>query len=302
MNSTSYKSIATIFLFLLCQFGFAQDKATLRKDIERILANYQARIGIAVHNQDFSDSLIVAGNYHFPFQSVYKFHLGIAVLNQVDNGILKLDQPIRVSKAAVTTDLYSPIKDKYPDGVTLPLSEVIKYTIAESDNVGCDILFELLGGPDAVQAYFSDKGYGNLSIKLTEAVQQKEWDLQFANWTTVGSCNHILYDYYTNRKRLLSPTSHQFLWDTMRGTKTGVNRIKGDLPTGTVVAHKTGYSGQNKQTGITAAVNDIGVVSLPNGDVFYMTVLVTDSKEEEPVSAKAIAEVSKAAYDYFTAR
>ncbi len=60
-----------------------------------------------------------SGNHHFPFQSVYKFHLGIAVLHQVD--------------------LYSPIKDKYPNGLPLPLREVITYTLAQSDNVGCDI-------------------------------------------------------------------------------------------------------------------------------------------------------------------
>lgn len=46
------------------------------------------------------------------------------------------------------------------------------------------------------------------------------------------------------------------------------------------------------RVGITAAVNDIGVVSLPDGDVFYITVLVTDSKEEEPVSAKAMTSQS----------
>src|SRR5690606_34945706 len=169
---------------------------------------------------------------------------------------------------------------------TLPLREVIKYSIAQSDNVACDILFELLGGPQPVHAFFSGQGYTDFAISHIEAVQQKEWDLQFDNWTTVGSCNRILYDYYTNREKRLSTASHQFLWDTMRGTQTGVDRIKGNLPQGTVVAHKTGYSGQHKQTGITAAVNDIGVVSLPNGDVFYITVLVTDSKEEEPVSAK----------------
>lgn len=86
----------------------------------------------------------------------------------------------------------------------------------------------------------------------------------------------------------------------MRGTKTGTDRIKGDLPVDNIVAHKTGYSGKNKTTGITAAVHDIGVVSLPNDDVFYITVLVTDSKMEEPENAKIIAEVSKVVYDYFT--
>lgn len=298
-----YKNLKSILpmivLLLLSSYSNAQNKEQLKTDIENILAKYKAKVGVAIHNHDYTDSLIVSGDYHFPFQSVYKYHLGIAILDQVDKGVLALDQPVRISKEAVTTEMYSPIKDKYPNGVTLTLREVLVYTIAASDNVGCDVLFELIGGPKHVQKYFEDKGYSNLSIKLIEAVQQKEWNRQFENWTTVGSSNQILYDYYTNSKKLLSASSHQFLWDTMRGTTTGPDRLKGDLPKGTVVAHKTGYSGRNRTTGVIAAVNDIGVVSLPDGKVYYISVFVTDSEEGEPRSAKIIAEVSAAAWKYF---
>jgi len=298
-----YKSLKNILpiiaLLLFSTYSNAQKKEQLKIAIDSILAKYQAKVGIAIHNHDYTDSLTVNGDFHFPFQSVYKFHLGIVILDQVDKGKLSLDQPIKISKEAVTTEMYSPIKDKYPNGITLPLREVLEYTIAASDNVGCDVLFELLGGPEYVQKYFEDKGYSNLSIKLIEAVQQKEWNRQFENWTTVGSSNQILYDYYTNSKKLLSASSHQFLWDTMRGTTTGPDRLKGDLPKGTVVAHKTGYSGRNRTTGVIAAVNDIGVVSLPDGKVYYISVFVTDSEEGEPRSAKIIAEVSAAAWKYF---
>lgn len=298
-----YKNLKSILpmivLLLLSAYSNAQNKEQLKTDIENILAKYKAKVGVAIHNHDYTDSLIVNGDYHFPFQSVYKYHLGIAILDQVDKGVLALDQPVKISKEAVTTEMYSPIKDKYPNGVTLTLREVLVYTIAASDNVGCDVLFELIGGPEHVQKYFEDKGYSNLSIKLIEAVQQKEWNRQFENWTTVGSSNQILYDYYTNSKKLLSASSHQFLWDTMRGTTTGPDRLKGDLPKGTVVAHKTGYSGRNRTTGVIAAVNDIGVVSLPDGKVYYISVFVTDSEEGEARSAKIIAEVSAAAWKYF---
>ena len=156
-----------------------------------------------------------------------------------------------------------------------------------------------MGGPNFVQKYFDDQGYQDLSIKLIEEIQQANWDLQFDNWTKVKTSNQILFDYYNNSKQQLSEASYKFLWDTMRSTSTGRNRIKGLLPQGTVVAHKTGYSGINKATQVIAAVNDIGVVSLPNGEVFYISVYVTDSKESEPRSAEIIAKVSKAAYDYF---
>lgn len=49
----------------------------------------------------------------------------------------------------------------------------------------------------------------------------------------------------------------------MTETPTGLQRIKGLLPDGTVVAHKTGTS--RTVGGVTAATNDVGLVTLPNG-------------------------------------
>ena len=291
------RSMMLFFVLVTCQITQAQDFGQLKTELDAILSTYKARVGVAIHTHDFTDSLIIDGHHRFPLQSLYKFHLGIAVLDRVDKGQYDLDQPIAISKKDVTTPLYSPIKKLYPEGTTLTLRELLQYSIAKSDNVACDILFDLVGGPDAVQAYFTKNGYGDLSIKLTEQVQQKDWDLQFQNWTTVAACNRILHDYYTNDGGLLSPDSHLFLWDTMRSTQTGKDRIKGSLPDHTQVAHKTAYSGKQQTTGIIAAAHDIGVVSLPDDKVFYITVLITDCEVDEPIASKIIAEVAKAAYN-----
>ena len=74
--------------------------------------------------------------------------------------------------------------------------------------------------------------------------------------------------------------------------------MKGQLPDGTIVAHKTGTSGANKD-GLTAAVNDIGIVFLSGGRYFFISVFVTDSKEDSATNEKIIADISKAAWDYF---
>ena len=87
----------------------------------------------------------------------------------------------------------------------------------------------------------------------------------------------------------------------MKQTTTGMDRIKGLLPAKTVVAHKTGSSGTNKE-GLTAAVNDMGIVFLPNGKHFFISVFVSDSREDAKTNEKTIAEIAKAAWDYFIAR
>ena len=85
----------------------------------------------------------------------------------------------------------------------------------------------------------------------------------------------------------------------MKATQTGKNRLRGQLPENTVLAHKTGWSGTNKSTGITAAVNNIGIIFLPNGKYFIISVFVTESKETLETNEQIISDIGKAAWDYF---
>lgn len=171
--------------------------------------------------------------------------------------------------------------------------------VSQSDNIGCDVLLRLLGGPQFVENYFLNNKFKDISIKINEEVMQNNWDLQFQNWTTPKAANQVLASFYSNSQKLLSKKSHDFIWKIMRETSTGLDQLKAKLPEGTVVAHKTGWSGRNKTTGITAAVNDVGVVFLPNGQHFFISVFITDSKNDKPTDAKIIADIAKAAWDYF---
>jgi beta-lactamase class A len=49
-------------------------------------------------------------------------------------------------------------------------------------------------------------------------------------------------------------------------------------------------------------VNDIGIVFLPNGKHFFISVFVTNSKENADTNEKIIADVAKATWDYFKTR
>jgi beta-lactamase class A len=75
----------------------------------------------------------------------------------------------------------------------------------------------------------------------------------------------------------------------------GANRLKGLLPPGTIVAHKTGTSGTNQ--GITAATNDIGLITLPGGKHLAIAVFVSDSPADEATREGVIAKTAKAVWD-----
>ncbi len=299
MQKPILKTTLFIFLTLCVTDSFAQIEK-LRQKIQQIASSTDGKLGIAVLDLAGKDTLTVNGKGHFAMQSVYKFHLGLAVLDQVDKGKLQLDQKIFVTKKDLLPNTWSPLREKYPNGdVELPLSEVLQYTISQSDNNGCDILFRLMGGPKVVDKYIKSIGINDVAIVATEEEMHLDNKVQFTNWSTPWSAALLLQKYY--QKKILAPPTHAFMWKTMSETTTGGRKLKGLLPTGTVVAHKTGYSGANSD-GIIDATNDIGIVTLPNGKHFAIVVFYGNTKKNDVESDKVIAEVSKAVWDYFSAK
>ena len=294
------KTPIIFFLFLLVLTkGHSQEIETLRQKIDSILNTKNAIVGVAINGIKTNDTLSINGQRHYPMQSVFKFPIALAILSEVDKGNLSLDQKIDIKKSELLPGLWSPIRKKYPEGATLTIAKIIEYTVALSDNVGCDVLLKLLGKPQAVENYFSSLGFTDFAVEINEETMQNNWDLQFLNWTTPKEANRILATFYENEDSLLSKESYDFIWSIMKGTKTGKNRLRGQLPEETIVAHKTGWSGKHKETGITAAVNDIGIVFLPNGEYLTISVFVTESKEDFKTNEKIISDISKVAWDYF---
>ena len=287
-----------LFLLIICQTS-AQTTDSLRQKIQQIVSTKNAVVGVSIIGNNGKDTLSINGERHYPLQSVFKFHIALALLSQIGKGKFSFNQKIEILKKDLLPNLYSPIRDDYPNGATLPISKIIEYTVSKSDNVGCDVLLRLIGGPQVVEDYLMKNNFQNVSIKFNEEVQQNNWDLQFQNWTTPKAANELLTAFYFNKKKLLSKKSYDFIWKVMRETETGKNRLKGQLPKSTIVAHKTGSSGANKE-GLTAAVNDIGMVFLPNGKHFFISVFVTNSKEDADTNEKIIADIAKATWDYFS--
>jgi beta-lactamase class A len=299
-------SLTKLFqLFVFCLFmttpllSFSQ-KGKFKKQIAQIIKTSPGIVGFAVMDLENKGQYVVHERHKFPMQSVFKFPVAMAVLDQVDKGNLSLDQKIHISKANLLPDTWSPLRDKHPDGeADLALSEIVALTVSQSDNNGCDILFRLLGGAAQVDKYVKGLGIGDISIVATEAEMSRHWDVQFTNWCTPPAMLRLLEVFYSAEK--LSPTSHAFLMKVMVETTTGVNRLRGMLPKETIVAHKTGTSGTNDQ-GITAATNDVGIVTLPNGKHLAVVVYVSNSSQGTADRELVIAKLTKTAYDYFSVK
>jgi beta-lactamase class A len=290
--------IVSIFLIHLVPSTAPAQMDSLRITIEHIVGSVEGKIGVALQGLENNDTLTIDGNGKYPMQSVYKFPLALAVLSQVDKGTLSLDQQIHIRKSDLLPNTWSPLREKYPNGnINVRLDELLTYTVSESDNNGCDILFRLVGGTDKVDRYIHNLGITNIAIAATEEEMHKSWDVQYTNWSSPAAMCRLLHMFYQDS--ILSSRSQKFLWNAMEKTGTGPGRIKGLLPAGTIVAHKTGLSGANDH-GNAAATNDVGIVTLPNGTHFALVVFVSDSPADEKTRDSVIARIAKAAWDAFS--
>lgn len=289
------------YLILLCVFSFAScstsknEYTELRNNINDVIRDKQATVGVALI-VDGKDTLTVNNDYHYPTQSTYKFHLALAVLDYMDKNDIPLDHKLLVKKEEMLPNTWSPLRVEYPDtDFEMPISEILKYTVAQSDNNGCDVLFRFIGGPSIVDGYIRNLGMTDFAIATTEEEMHTAWDVQFRNWSTPYTAACVLEKFRTGN--ILPEKYQEFLWETMIETSTGANKIKALLPEGTKVAHKTGSSFRNEE-GIRAADNDIAIIELPSGRFYALVIFVADSKENDETNSKIIADISKVVYDY----
>lgn len=292
------KTLPIVLLFSFSISGSFAQLTQLQQQMTQLLATKKATVGVSLYKVEGGDSLSIHNGIHYPLQSVFKFHIALTVLHQVDKGRYSLSQKTFVHKSELLPNTWSPLRDKYPNGnVALSLDTILKYTVAFSDNNGCDILLRLLGGATTVNDYIHSLGITDVSIEVNEAEAHKAWEVQYRNWTTPTAATQLLYRFFQGN--ILSAKSYNFLLNIMAGTLTGQNRLKGQLPSGTRVAHKTGTSDTNEQ-GVTAAINDIGIIYLPNGRHLLLSVFVSNSRENNETNEKIVADIAKLAWDYFT--
>ncbi len=286
-------AVCIIVLLLYAQPTHAQKQA-IRKALKEIIAGKSLNLGLGVYDFTTGQSFFFNGNQQFPMQSIYKLPLVLALLECVDQGTCSLSDTLMIQPQTLFPDTWSPLREDFPNGTSLPLSRLIQYVIVQSDNNASDILLERIGGPDSVQNYLHKKRIKGIRIKNSEREIQSSWSIQFDNWTTPKGMTELLKHF--GKKELLHPESQNFLWETMSHISTG--SIKKYLPSEVAVARKTGYSGRNEK-GIIAAINDVGIMQVTRDRQIAYVILITDSYETADTNYDLIARIGAALFRIF---
>jgi beta-lactamase class A len=282
----------------------------LESEFATIAEEAKGRVGVAAVVLETGDGAFLKGEEHFPMQSVYKLPIAMAVMEQAKLGRLDLEEKVAVTREDfVRRDQHSPLRDENPDGGEFTIRELIWLALSESDGTAPDVLLRVLGGPAAAQSYLTQIGVTDIKIVNTE--KDLNWQTQYDNWATPEASAFLIQSLCAQASGQtsgwncppvppvdnLSSSSDQLkgLLYAMSMSTPGRRRLKGSLPAGTIVAHKTGTGGTRND--IAAATNDIGLIYLHGGRHLAIAVFVSDSPADERTREGVIAKIAKAAWD-----
>lgn len=286
-------SFTCLFLFLFIEGTALAQHQVLRREIAEIAHSSSGRVGVAINLLEVNDTLTFHDQERYPMHSVFKFPIAMMLLYEIDKGKFKLDQTVYVTNADLRKTV-SALYDKYPQGnANVTYEELLTDMIILSDNDACDILIRELGGAKKVSNFIYHWGVDSLSIQVNETEMSKAWPAQYRNWCNPSAQISLLKILY--QQNLLSKQSNALLLKLMLKTSVSPKRLRGLLPVGTPVAHRTGTSSTNEQ-GLSPATNDVGIITLPNGKHLAIAVFVTDSHDDMDIRESIIAKLAKAAY------
>ena len=284
-----------VFLCLVPTLLFAR-QTQLETQLKEAIKGKKAEIGIAVII-DGKDTITVNNDIHYPLMSVFKFHQALALADYMGKQKQSLETRLPIKKSDLKPDTYSPLRDKYPQGeIEMSIADLLKYTLQQSDNNACDILFDYQGGPDAVNKYIHSLGIRECAIAGTETAMHEDLNLCYENWTTPLAAAELVE---ILRKKPLFPNVYKdFIFQTMVECQTGQDRLVAPLLDKKVtVGHKTGTGDLNAK-GQQIGCNDIGFVLLPGGRTYSIAVFVKNSEENNQANSKIIANISRIVYEY----
>lgn len=254
-------------------------------------------VGLSVVHIETGKTISINGKSRLPLYSVFKLPLAIAVLKAVEENRLTLSQKIHVTPAETVAG--APENSAlWRKPVDLTIAELIDVSISRSDNTSTDKLLQLVGGPLAVTERLRALGFQDLDIHSTVAEYVKSRENR--NTGSAEDLANLLVQ--LQQGKILQPSQLNLLIGFMERATTGLRRLRGDLPAGTLVADKTGSGERDATTRVPKATNDVGIITLPAGrGHLAMAVLVSESRLSDVAQEKLIAELARAAYDAYAA-
>jgi beta-lactamase class A len=265
--------VTAIIVFLLALFAqpaLAEAPPRLKpleQQLSYLIANNPGNVGIAALDLRTGEMVSLHGDEPFPMASTVKVAVAANYLAQVEYGRRSLDDTISGRSAR----------------------SLMEAMLIHSDNRATDILMRDLGGPATLQKWLDQHQITGLRIdrNIASLLADRRDLRDVRDSSTPKAMVELLKR--IDSGALLKPQSRNYLLDLMARCQTGKNRIRGMLPEGTLVQHKTGT--------LSNYASDVGFITLPNGHRIAVAMFARSGTNRPATIARA----ARMVFDGFTA-
>ena len=272
-------------------------------------------LGVTVVDLQSGQAWRANANRAFPMMSVFKAPVAAAVLAGIEQGRWSFDQTAVVQRDELESGT---IRDHFQgERMRFSVRQLLTDAVSHSDNTAVDTLLKVIGGSQVVTAFLRAHGIDGMRVDLGErgfapvfddlqpgqSPPAHETDAQQLarlrrgyrayladprNRSTPDAAADFLRKLWN--KQLLSPASTAYLLDLMYA-QTTPSRLRLGLPPGVRLADKCGTSYTLEHT--TAAYNDIGILSWPDGRALIVAAFLTASTAPKDQRDALFAELAR---------
>lgn len=310
-------SLAVFFAMSFPCFAGASHQAELLDKLQALAKRASPGLfGMTVLDLQTGQTWRVNADRSYPMMSVFKVPVAAAVLDRIEHGQNTMDQTITLRRSELESGI---IREHFQgQSMTFTVRELLADAVSKSDNSAVDTLIHFVGGPSTIERYLRAHGMDGMQVNRDEAGNAQLFDALATGESlppgeTPSQQNQRLLRGYRMfmsdpgnrstpdaaavllrklwRNELLDPASTQYLLNLMYA-QVVPSRLRTGLPAGARLADKCGTS--ITVDGWTAAYNDIGIVTWPNGHAVIIAAFLTGSNASEAERVRLYTDLARA--------
>lgn len=291
-----------LFLNSMATGAYPQTPKTsvgMREELIRKFDIPDAHIALAFKDLRTGETILINEKENYHAASTMKVPVLIELYRQAGEGKISLKDSMLIKNSFSSIADGSEFKLDSTDDSEYQLYREIgqKRTIASlaynmiilSSNLATNLLIELVNPENVMKTM---KAIGAMDIKVLRGVEDGKAFQKGLNNTTTAADLMLIYELMA-RKKLVSKKASTEMVKILLDQKFN-EIIPAQLPADVKVAHKTGS--------ITGLQHNSGVIYLPNGEKYVLVLLSRFKPSDEKKVVSAMADASRALFDYVNAK
>lgn len=270
-------------------------KQQLVDQIRDWLSRQPGVYALAVKNLSDGDSIMINEKEMFHAASTMKTPVMIEIFRQVAEGKIRLDDSLLVQNEFASivdgsTYQLSPIDDSDDEvyqkmGTRQTIRYLLFRMITRSSNLATNLLMKLADGK---QVTTTMRSLGAPTIQVMRGVEDSKAYRQGLNNVTSAYDQLKIYEQIALGRAVSSAASREMEDILLQQFYKDIIPVQ--LPSGTLVAHKTGW--------ITGVFHDAGIIFLPGGGKLVL-VLLSKGATDEGATKLALSTVAELVFNYY---